>query len=200
MRSLISFLAAAVLLTPQHSSMPNGMSHEEHLKQMEKDEALKKRGAEAMGFDQNATIHHFTLTPSGGSIEVTVKSEKDDEMIAAVRSHLRSIADDFARGAFDKPLKTHGEVPPGVPEMQHSRQKITYRYENLAQGGAVRIETKDTRALDAVHAFLRYQITEHRTGDQKQIRDDGLRDVQSSIADSGCGESGRLPATSSERA
>jgi len=29
----------------------------------------------------------------------------------------------------------------------------------------VRITTKDARALEAVHAFLRYQIKEHRTGD-----------------------------------
>ncbi len=167
MNSLISVLAAALLLAPQHPTMPKGMSHEEHLKQVEKDEALKKRGAEAMGFDQNATTHHFKLAPSGGSIEVTVKNEKDDEVIAAVRSHLRSIAADFARGDFDKPFQTHREVPPGVPEMQKSNQ-ITYRYEDLAQGGAVRIETKDARALDAVHTFLRYQIAEHRTGDPKQ--------------------------------
>ncbi|PYR73529.1 MAG: hypothetical protein DMF86_20265 [Acidobacteria bacterium] len=31
--------------------------------------------------------------------------------------------------------------------------------------GRVRITTKDARALEAVHAFLRYQIKEHRTGD-----------------------------------
>jgi hypothetical protein len=30
--------------------------------------------------------------------------------------------------------------------MQKSSQKIAYRYEDSAQGGAVRIETKDTRA------------------------------------------------------
>ena len=35
----------------------------------------------------------------------------------------------------------------------------------LPQGGAVRTATKDPKALDAVHAFLRYQITEHKTGD-----------------------------------
>jgi len=167
MNSLISVLAAALLLTPQHPTMPKGMSHEEHLKQMEKDEALRKRGAAAMGFDQDTTTHHFRLAPSGGSIEVTVKNEKDEATIAAVRSHLRSISADFARGEFDKPFQTHGEVPPGVPEMQKSRQKITYRYEDLAQGGAVRIETKDAQALDAIHAFLRYQITEHQTGDPK---------------------------------
>ena len=168
MSLVISFLVAALLLAPQHPTMPKGMSHEEHLKQMEKDEALKKRGAEAMGFDQNATTHHFKLAPSGGSIEVTVKNQGDDDALAAIRSHLRSIAADFARGVFDKPFQTHGEVPPGVPEMQQSRQKITYRYEDLAGGGAVRIETKDARALDAVHAFLRYQITEHGTGDPKR--------------------------------
>jgi len=170
MSLVISYLVAALLLASQHPTMPKGMSHEEHLKQMEKDEALKKRGAEAMGFDQNATTHHFKLAPSGGSVEVTVNNEKDKDALAAIRSHLRSIAAEFARGVFDKPFQTHAEVPPGVAEMQQSRQKITYRYEDLAGGGAVRIETKDARALDAVHGFLRYQITEHGTGDPIEVK------------------------------
>jgi len=34
----------------------------------------------------------------------------------------------------------------------------------------VRIETKDGRALQMVHEFLRYQITEHRTGDALEIK------------------------------
>src|SRR5262245_5823575 len=122
MNVLITLIATALLLSSQHPSMPAGMSHEEHLKQMQKDEALKKRGAEAMGFDQDATTHHFKPAPTGGSIEVTVKNEKDAPMIAAVRSHLRSIAADFARGDFDKPFATHGEVPPGVPVMKNNRQ------------------------------------------------------------------------------
>jgi hypothetical protein len=113
------------------------------------------------------TTHHFKLASSGGSIEITVKNEKDEAAIAAVCSHLRSIAADFARGDFGKPFQTHAEVPQGVSEMQKSRQTITYRYEDLPQGGAVRIDTKDPGAVDAVHAFLRYQITEHKTGDPK---------------------------------
>src|SRR6476646_4441779 len=137
MHSLATVLAAALLLAPQHPAMPKGMTHEEHLKQMEKDEALKKRGAETMGFEQDATTHHFRLAPSGGSIEVTVKDDKDEAAIGAVRSHLRSIAADFARGVFDAPARTHGEVPPGVLEMKESGPKIAYRYEDLARGGAV---------------------------------------------------------------
>jgi hypothetical protein len=65
------FVAIALTLasSAQHRSMPAGMSHEEHLKQMQKDDALKKRGADAMGFDQDATVHHFHLLATGGSIE-----------------------------------------------------------------------------------------------------------------------------------
>jgi hypothetical protein len=167
---LISVVTAALLPGPQHPSMPAGMSHEDHLKQMAKDEALKKRGAQAMGFDQDATTHHFRLSPDGGSIEVTVKNEKDEATITAVRSHLRSIAADFSRGEFDKPFQTHGEVPPGVQQMQLDRALISYRYEDLIGGGAVRIETANARAQKAVHEFLRYQITEHQTGDPVQVK------------------------------
>lgn len=170
MSPLISVLAVALVLAPQHPSMPKGTSHEEHMKQMEKDEALKRRGAAAMAFDQGATTHHFKLAPSGGSIEVTVKNEKDEAMIAAIRGHLRSIAADFARGDFDKPFQTHGEVPPGVHEMQGERKSISYRYEDLPQGGAVRIVAADARARKAVHEFLTYQIKEHRTGDPLDVK------------------------------
>ena len=102
-------------------------------------------------------------------IEVTVNRGTDSAVVAEVRNHLRSIASDFAGGNFDKPFQTHGEVPPGVSAMQSSRA-ISYRYEDLPLGGAVRIETKDARALDAVHGFLRYQITEHRTGDPLEVK------------------------------
>jgi hypothetical protein len=170
MNSLISVVAMAFLLAPQHPAMPPGMSHEEHLKQMQKDEELKKRGGEAMGFEQDAVTHHFRLAPSGGAIEVTVKNAKDEATIAAVRSHLRSIADEFAHGSFDKPFQTHGEVPAGVPEMRADKDSITYRYEELPQGGIVRIVTTNDRALTAVHQFLRYQITEHQTGDATEVK------------------------------
>jgi len=167
---LISVIAAALLLAPQHPTMPKGMSHEEHLKQVEKEEALKKRGAEAMGFDQDATTHHFRLMPTGGSIEVTANNATDRTTITAIRTHLRSIAGEFSRGEFDKPFETHGEVPPGASVMRERSQEIAYRYDDLPQGGAVRINTKDARALDAVHAFLRYQITEHKTGDPLELK------------------------------
>jgi len=129
MSSLIAALAAALLLAAQHPSMPQGMSHEEHLKQIQKDEELNKRGGESMGFDQDAVTHHFRLTPDGGSIEITVKSAKDATTIAAIRSHLQTIAGDFSRGQFGKPVQTHGEVPPGRPgnAQEQSTDRISIR-------------------------------------------------------------------------
>ena len=163
---LLSLSAAA---RAQHPGMPPGMTHEEHLKQMEKDAELKKRGAAAMGFDQDKTIHHFRLAPDGGSIEVTANDPADAPTLAAVRAHLKEIAGDFSKGHFDKPFATHGEVPPGVPTLKARRDKVTYRYEDLAAGGRVVIATPDARALSAAHEFLRYQIREHATGDPTTV-------------------------------
>ena len=161
----IALMSATLLLTVQHSTMPKGMSHEEHVKQMEKDDALKKRGTDAMGFNQDVAIHHFKLAPTGGSIEVTVKDAADTATLDLVRTHLKSIADDFARGDFGKPFQTHAEVPPGVPVMQKYARVITYRYEDVPHGGVVHIRSADSRALRGIQDFLRYQIAEHKTGD-----------------------------------
>ena len=161
----MAFISAMLLLTTQHPAMPKGMSHEEHVKEMEKDDALKKRGADAMGFDQDITTHHFRLTPSGGSIEVTVKDDADRATVARIRAHLKSIAEDFSRGDFGKPFQTHAEVPPGVRVMRKYARLISYRYEELPHGGIVHIRSADSRARHALHGFLRYQIAEHQTGD-----------------------------------
>jgi hypothetical protein len=149
----------------QHPAMPPGMTHEEHLAQMNKDAEMKQRGAEAMGFDQSTTTHHFRLTKSGGTIEVGTNAAEDTAGRDQVRAHLRAIAGEFARGNFDKPLMIHAEVPPGTETMKRLSAKIRYTFEESPRGGRVRIDTRDAAALDAVHDFLRYQITEHATGD-----------------------------------
>jgi hypothetical protein len=166
----ICLVAATLVFSAQHPAMPKGMTHEEHLKQMEKDEALKRRGADAMGFDQDATTHHFRLTATGGAIEVTVKNGRDAASVTAVQDHLRSIAAEFAEGRFGKPFATHGEVLPGSDVMQKNKEAVLYRYDDLPDGGVVRITTKDAETLNAVHEFLRYQITEHKTGDPLQAK------------------------------
>jgi len=154
-------LALVLSLLLQHHTMPSGMTHQEHHAQMQKEADLKRHGAMAMGFDQDKTAHKFSSTATGGSIEVTVKDPADETSRAAIRAHLKHIADAFANGDFEKPFQTHGEVPPGVAAMQRLKAAITYKYEELPQGAAVRIATTDAKALGAVHEFLAYQGREH---------------------------------------
>lgn len=173
MNKLVSTLAivamTGVAITAQHV-MPAGMSHEEHLKQLQKDDALKQRGAVAMGFDQDASVHHFLLQPNGGTILVSSKNPTDQELIAQIRSHFREIAGSFGEGLFDKPVATHGELPPGASAMSAEKRSITYRYEQQRDGASVVIETANAAAREAIHAFLRYQIVEHKTGDPLTIQ------------------------------
>ena len=125
--------------------------------------------ASAMGFDQVKTAHHFRLTTTGGAIEVVARDPADGALVAQVRSHLQEIAAEFAAGHFSKPFMTHGEAPAGVRIMEQQAHTIAYAFEELPNGGRVAITTSDRRAKNAVHAFLRYQIREHQTGDPMTI-------------------------------
>ena len=158
-------LLSGALLAAQHSTMPAGISHEEHLRQLQKDDQLKHRGALAMGFDQDKTVHHFLLQESGGAIVVAAKDATDTASITQIRSHFQEIAVSFASGAFDKPVATHGELPPGAAAMTANAALIRYRYEERADGASVVLETADRDTRKAIHEFLRYQIVEHKTGD-----------------------------------
>jgi hypothetical protein len=173
--AIAGFLSAQ-LASAQHAGMPPGMTHEEHLAQMKKEAETQRRGAEAMGFDQEKTAHHFNLTTDGGTIAVSTRDADDTTSRDQIRAHLKSIAEEFGRGEFGKPVATHAEVPPGVETMQRSKDQIRYIYDEMPRGGLVRIVTSDAAAIDAIHAFLRYQITEHKTGDPLSVQGVATRD------------------------
>src|ERR1039458_5706609 len=91
--AILSIIAIVHTASGQdHSSMPSGMSHEEHMKQMAEDGEMKKRGDAAMGFDQDKVNHHFHLRQIGGTIEASVKQTADADSRKQIRDHLRTIA------------------------------------------------------------------------------------------------------------
>lgn len=137
---------------------------------MKKDAEMKQRGAQAMGFDQDTTTHHFRLTKSGGAIEVSTTAAGDTAGRDQIRTHLEEIAGEFAKGNFEKPFMTHAEVPPGVETMKRLAGKIRYSFKQTARDGVVRMETDEAAARGAVYEFLRYQITEHATGDPVAVQ------------------------------
>ena len=132
------------------------------------DEQMNKRGDHVMGFDHMKTTHHFLLQESGGSIEITANSADDVESTKQIRMHLKHIVMMFAAGNFDAPMLIHDQTPPGVPVLQELKGEINYNFEEIDRGAAVRISTKNPTALKAIHDFLRFQIKEHKTGDETQ--------------------------------
>ena len=143
--------------------------HKEHMQEASQHQAnVEKHGDEAMGFPHDKTTHHFRLLPDGGAIEVTVKDSKDTQDVQAIHSHLAHIVTMFSNGDFSLPMFIHSQVPPGVTEMKEKRGAISYSFEELRDGGRVRIKTVDHDALNAIHDFLNFQIGDHNTGDKTE--------------------------------
>ena len=128
-------------------------------------EEVNQRGDQVMGFSHEKTTHHFRLTKDGGTIEVTANDSKDTDSRDKIQMHLGHIAGMFAEGNFEAPMLIHEVTPPGVPVMQRLKAEINYAFSKLERGGELRIATKNAEALKAIHEFLRFQITDHKTGD-----------------------------------
>ena len=169
MKTVIAFL----LLSGLHFAAQDMQScpmHKEHIAALSQRQGdVEKHGDEAMGFPHNKTTHHFRLYSDGGAIEVTANDSKDSQNTQAIRSHLTHIVAMFSNGDFSIPMFVHDQVPPGVPIMKEKHAEIAYTLEQLPTGGRVRIKTTNPDALKAVHAFLRFQIEDHHTGDAVDV-------------------------------
>ena len=73
-------------------------------------------------------------------------------------------------GNFDAPMLVHDAKVPGTAELAKLKDHVTYTYAETLRGGRVDIVTADPVALQAVYAFLRFQITDHKTGDSLEVR------------------------------
>jgi len=153
----IGVLALAMPGAAQQSQTTTGSAHH-----------LDARGKQVMGFDQQKTTHHFLLYEDGGAIDVSVKDAANTTDRDAIRSHLPHIAHLFGAGDFEAPMLVHDKKDvPGTKDLARLKDKIKYTYVETPAGGRVDIVTTDPDAIAAVHAFLKFQIDDHKTGDKK---------------------------------
>lgn len=150
---------------PMHQQHQASASAHDHAKQ-----DLDQRGDQGMAFAQDKTTHHFLLFADGGAIQVTANSPDDKNSIGQVRMHLQHISHAFQAGDFSIPMFVHDQTPPGVPAMIKLKDQIHYTYEELKQGGRVLIRSDNDEAVRALHDFLRFQITQHKTGDPLTLK------------------------------
>ena len=158
---LLLLACAALPQEPQHDMS----DHARHMQEM------NARGDKAMGFSQTAATHHFVLLRDGGYVQATANDATDSKTVEQIRMHLMDIKKKFAAGDFSAPELTHGKVPPGVPVMRKLKGDIKYNVEFVAGGGQLHIASKNSKAVAAIHDFLKFQIEDHETGDPAAVKD-----------------------------
>ena len=160
---MFKFVITASLVFNAIGAVAAQQNHDQHAQ-------MNQRGAQVMGFDQEKTTNHFYLYSDGGAIDVAVNDPADKANLGAIRAHLPHIAMLFSEGNFEAPMLVHDTNVPGAAKMGMLKDRITYRYAETPKGGRVNIFTTDAEALSAVHAFLKFQITDHKTDDSLEVR------------------------------
>jgi hypothetical protein len=153
--------------------MAAAQAHEDHSPAQtdhSKRDEMNKRGDQGMGFDQDKITHHFLLRKDGGAIQVTANAAEDKTSKEEIQMHLHHIAQAFKSGDFNIPMFVHDQTPPGVATMAKLKDQIKYKYEAAENGGRVVLSSANAEAVTAIHQFLRFQITEHKTGDPLEVR------------------------------
>ena len=122
---------------------------------------VQRRGAAVMGVNQYTSRHVFEPLTDGGRIELQ-RAVDDSAGIEQIRRHMQLIARQFTAGDFRLPGVVHDREVPGTRVMAERRSAIGYSVESLPRGGAVRVRTSDSLALQAIHDFLAFQRQDHR--------------------------------------
>jgi hypothetical protein len=102
--------------------------------------------------------------------QVTADSADDKTSKEEIQMHLHHIARAFKSGDFDLPMFVHDQTPPGMATMKKLKNQIKYKYVSADNGGRVVISSTNAEAVAAVHEFLKFQITEHQTGDALEVK------------------------------
>lgn len=165
----MSLIAASSWAQEQKVECPMHAAHQAQKKPHAHRDGVDARHDEASAVSHDASVHHFVLHPEGGRIQLEVTDEAEVAARDRIRTHLVRVAREFSRGRFDLPTFIHDRVPPGVATMRRMKAEIRYRYTETAKGGQVHITTANAEALEAIHAFLRFQIADHGTGDTGEV-------------------------------
>lgn len=129
---------------------------------------MQSRGEHAMGVDQYTSAHVFEDLPDGGRVVLDRDDPSDTAAIRTIRAHMHDIEKAFRAGDFTKPFAVHAQVVPGTAVMSARRAAISYEAIDHPRGGEVRMRSRDSVAIAAIHEFLAFQRTAHHaTGHQQ---------------------------------
>lgn len=169
LRAASIVLLSSCLAYGQHDAQAQDHQAQEH-QTHDHHNMVNEHGDKVMGFSHEKTTHHFVLTPDGGLIEVRVNNLKDQASLDQIRDHFQHIVRMFADGDFNAPMLVHSRDVPGTAVMTRLKTELHWELQEIPRGARITITADNREALDAVHDFLRFQITDHQTGDCTAIR------------------------------
>jgi hypothetical protein len=145
-------------------------------------------------FDREKAAVHFTLFTDGATIDLQVVHPTDDVTRHSVEIHMQKVAMALTAGDFAAVRSAKAPAPqhttlhvvtpsgrpaagdastffvPGVATLTRLAREVKYTYVETPDGGRVDIRTASSEALSALHEFLRFQISQHATGDPVDVR------------------------------
>jgi hypothetical protein len=133
---------------------------------------LNTRFSKVLGTDAEKIVQHYYLVKNGGVIEFTAKDPADNATISTVQKYLDAQKNLFEKGKADADTEIYGKVPDGLQALKKLRNEITFFAVNTDGGAALRMFSVNEQARQAIQDFLKFQISEHKTGDPLQVAQD----------------------------
>ena len=148
----LPFCLGVLLVAPVHAATREATGREAQ---------VRERGTAVMPFALDGTLHQFEKNAGGGVQRVTARAGHDAE-VAAIRTHLRDIAERFARRDFSDPAKIHGEDMPGLAALRAApREALRVEYRDLPDGAEVTYVATTPAIATALHEWFDAQVSDH---------------------------------------
>jgi len=130
---------------------------------------MNARFSKVLGTDVDKVVQHYYLVKMGGVIELTAKDPNDTATITALRKYLEAQKALYEKGKNDSDAEVHGKIPDGLATMKKMRNDITFYSTETDSGAVLRMFSVNDQARQAVHDFMKFQISEHKTGDSPTV-------------------------------
>lgn len=149
---LIAFLALAALASAQAAPQ-------------DPFEEMNARFSRVLGVSVEKIVLHFYLVKNGGVIDLTAKDPKDAITVNAIQKYLQNQKELWEKGKESAVTDIHEKPPESAATMRKLRNDITFYAAKTDNGGDLRMFSINEQARVAIQDYMRFEITEHKTGD-----------------------------------
>ncbi|HEX8926526.1 MAG TPA: hypothetical protein VF786_12080 [Terriglobales bacterium] len=115
--------------------------------------------------DESKIERHYWLLKNGGAIEMVCKAPCDSSTQATIQQYLDALAKSFEKGSFEAEFVTGTTAPVSLANLKKLRDEVTFHAASSDVGYSLRMLTVNPQARDAIYDFMRYEITNRKTGD-----------------------------------